>query len=45
MEAEEFRADDWRGTIHVLLAPLADLQQVTLERAGEETRVYDRDDF
>lgn len=45
VEAEEFRADDWRGTIHVLLAPLADLQQVTLERAGAETRVYDRDDF
>lgn len=45
IEAKTFSADDWKGTIHVVLAPLADLEQVTLERAGEETRVYDRDDF
>jgi hypothetical protein len=45
VEAQTFRADDWKGTIHVVLAPLADLEEVTLSRAGEEPRVYRREDF
>lgn len=45
VEAETFRADDWKGTIHVVLAPLAELEQVTLEKAGKETQVYSRDDL
>jgi hypothetical protein len=45
IEAQTFRGEDWKGAIHVLLAPLAELQQVTLETAEGETRVYDRGDF
>lgn len=44
VEAEEFRADDWKGTLHVLLAPLAELEQVALERADGQTRVFDPGD-
>jgi hypothetical protein len=45
VEAQTFRADDWKGTLHVLLTPLAELQEVTVVKADGETRVYDRGDF
>lgn len=37
--ADTFRGDDWKGTLHVLLAPAEDLDSVTLEQDGRTKTV------
>lgn len=42
--AETFRAEDWRGTLHVLLAPTAELETVVVEEGGRKRTIPARRD-